>query len=104
MQRVCLKGFAGIFARDASEPARADEVNCHANAENDDGAQTGPDVRRMEDEAMDRFPDDVDRRDNQKRGLHERGKAFDFSVAVEMIGVGRLIRNANGQKSDHGGN
>ena len=45
MQRVGFEGFAGILARDASEPAGADEIDHHADAENDDGEQAGPNVR-----------------------------------------------------------
>jgi hypothetical protein len=57
----------------------------------------------MRDKAVDRFPDDVNRRENEQRGFDECGEAFDFSVAVEMVGVGGLIGNANGEERDDGG-
>ena len=60
----------------------------------------GSNVRGMRDEAVDRFPDDVNRRENEQRGFDKGGEAFHFSVAVEMVSVGGLVCNANGEERD----
>ena len=57
----------------------------------------------MKEQAVDRFPDDVDRGEKQQGGFDEGGEAFHFSVAVEMVCVGRLVCDANGEEGDHGG-
>ena len=50
-----------------------------------------------------RFPDDVERGQEQQARLDERGKALHFPVAVEMLRVGGLVRDAHGKIGDDGG-
>ena len=50
-----------------------------------------------------RFIDDVKRREQQQACLDEGGEAFHFAMAIEMISVSRLIRDAHRKISDHRG-
>ena len=65
-----------------------------------DGHQAWANRHGVKEQALERFPDDVHRREKQQRGFHERRKAFHFSVAVEMLRVGGLVRDANGEICD----
>ena len=57
----------------------------------------------LEEEALYRFPDDPDARQQQQAGLDEGGKIFDFAVSILMIRVGWLIGNPDGKKRNDGG-
>ena len=57
----------------------------------------------VQEQAPQRFIDDLERRDEQQPGLYEGRETFHFSMAVQMIGVGRLIRDAHRNIGDHRG-
>ena len=100
MQRVGFERLAGIFFGDAAESARADEIDRHRQQQNQDRGEAGMNLRGAEEQPLKRFPDDVERGEKQQSRFDERGKALDFSVAVEMLRVGGLIRHAHGKIGD----
>ena len=51
----------------------------------------------MED-PLDCLPDDPRAGDGHEAGFEESGEVLDLSVAVGVVLVGRLIRNANGEE------
>ena len=103
MQGVGFERFAGILFRYSIQRARADEVHSHAKRKNSDGHQTWPDGHGMEEQALKCLPDNVKRREQQKRRLDERGKTLHFSVAVEVLGVGGLVGHKHGDVGNYGG-
>ena len=54
-------------------------------------------------EPLDSFPDDVDRGHQQQRRFDKRRKTLDFSVAVEMLRIGGLVRHSHRKVGDHRG-
>ena len=103
MQRVCLERFAGIFLRHTIQTARTDEINAHAQPENQDRLQAGTYMRAVEEQPLERFPDNVHGGEQQQRGLDECGETFHFSVAVKMIRIGGLVCDAHRKISDDRG-
>ena len=57
----------------------------------------------MEKQPLKSFPDDVERGQQQQARLDERGKALHFPVAIEMLRIGGLVRDAHGKIRDDGG-
>ena len=93
----------GYFCGHAIQSARADEINSHAQRENQDRQQAGANVHGVEEQPLKRFPDDVHGGEQQQAGFDERGKTFHFPVAVEMIRVGGFVRNAHRKIGDDRG-
>ena len=103
MQRVGFQSFAGIFLRHAIQGAGAHEIDAHTKKQNHDGEEARTQRTGVEEQALDRFPDDVDGGEKQQSSFDKGGETFDFAVTVEMIRVGRLVRDAHGKKRDDGG-
>src|SRR5277367_2583323 len=101
MQCVRFEGFAGIFLRHAIQTARADEINSHAQHQNQDGLQAGAQVRGVKEQPLKGFPDDVHSGEKQERGLYECGETFYLAVTVEVVRVGGLICNAHRKIGNH---
>ena len=104
MQRVGLESLAGIFFRHTRERPRAHHVDAHRQQQDYDRHRARPNRHGCAaDQPLDRLPDDVHRREQQERRFDERRKTFDFSVTVEMLRVGGLVRHAHGKIRNHGG-
>src|ERR1700723_3096563 len=103
MQRIGLERFAWILSCDASKRTGADEIDPHRKRKDDDGQQARVHVlSRTEDQPLDGFPDNVQRRQQQQAGLDERGKALHFTVAIEVLRVWGFVRDTNRKISDDG--
>ena len=82
-------------ARTKSIPIVSARIRITAEAQANGGS--------AEEQPLKRFPDDVERGEEQQARLDERRKALHFSVAVEMIRVRRFVRHADGKIRDHRG-
>ena len=103
MQCVGFQRLARIFFRHPVQRARPNQVNSHAERENHDRRQAWPNLHRVKKQALESFPDNVNRRKQQQPGFDERGKALHFPVAVQMLRVRRLVRHANREIGDDRG-
>ena len=92
----------GYFCATRFRAARADKINSHADGENEDRLEARADVHRVEQQPLKGFPDDVQGGEKQQAGLDECGETFHFAVAIEMFGIGGLIRDAHGKIGDDG--
>ena len=57
----------------------------------------------MKQQPLKRFPDNVERGQQQQACFNERRKALHFAVAVKVVGVGGLVRHAHGEERDDRG-
>ncbi len=103
MQCVRFQGFAGIFFEYASERAGAHPIDSHGDGQDYDRGDAGLKVHFVEEKPTNCFVDDVDRGHYQQARFDESGEAFDFGVAVEVVGVGRFIGYADGKIGYYGG-
>ncbi len=103
MERISLERFAWIFLDDARQCFGARHIDDERESEHDDRSDAGFDVYRAEEEPFERFENDVEGGDEEKRGFNERRKIFEFAVAVGMALIGRLIGDADGEEGDHRG-
>src|SRR5258706_15085458 len=102
MERVGLQGIAGKFPGDVGKSASVRDINPKSKQQNDDGGDTRFDMYSAKEETAEGFVNNVQGREEQEASFDERRKILEFSVAVGMLFVGRLIRNADGQKCDDG--
>ena len=104
MKRVGFERVALVALGHAGEAPRARPVDGHGQAQNQDGSDARANMGLGEEQAAEGFPDDVDGSEEQQAGLDECGEIFDFSVAVGVNLVGRLVGNADGEIGEDGGN
>ena len=103
MQRVGLERLARIFFRHAARARARTKSIPMPKRENHDGREARPNLHRVKKQPLERFPDNVNRREKQQSGFDKRGKALDFAVTVEMLRVCRLVRHANRKIRDDRG-
>src|ERR1700722_5854105 len=103
MQRVSFQRFTGIFFCHPIERTRANEIYSHGCRENKNGSKAWAHFHGVEDKPLYRLPYDVKRGEEQERSLDEGGEAFHFAMAVEVIGIGGLVRDAHRKIGNHRG-
>jgi hypothetical protein len=91
--------FLGYFA----ESAGSSEIDSKSGEKNQNGCDAGLNVNGVEKEAVEGFIDDVERRENEECGFHERRKVFEFTVTVKMAIVRGLIGDSDREESNDGG-
>src|SRR5580704_5312318 len=103
MERVGFERVARIFLRNVLERTRPGYFDGQRHEKHEDRGDARLDMHAMEKEPVKCFVNDVERGEEQERGLNECGKIFELAVAVGMPLVGWLIRDAHGEESDDGG-
>src|SRR6516162_41167 len=94
MERVRFERFARIFFCHTAERPRSYKVDSHTRGKNPHGRHAGSNVYGRGNQPAKGFPNNINRGENQKACFDECGKALDFAVAVEMLGVGGFVRHA----------
>ena len=97
MQRVGFQRLALRLFRGARERARSEEIDDDRYRDHAEGPGIGDHgVLFVLGQALDGFPNHNARKQEQQRGFAERGDAFEFSMSVLMLRVGRLAGDAHG--------
>ena len=91
-----------FFATRLRERARTKSTPMH-RARISNRREAWANLHAVEEQALKRFPDDVERGEEQQTGLDKRGKAFHLVVAVRVLCVGGLFRDANRKVRDDRG-
>src|SRR6185437_7551248 len=95
VQRIGLERLAVILGGDLAQGAGAPEIYRHGDEHHGKSGDAGLDVDMMKEQAFGSFVDDPDAGEQQKAGLDESGEVFHLAVSVLVIGVGRLVRDAD---------
>src|SRR5215467_3381803 len=103
MQRIGFECLAVVFFRNFSESAGTPEIHYHRREQHQKCRQTGFDLDMVEEQSLNSFINDDHASDQQKPGFDKSGKVLDLFVAVLVVGIRRLIREAYRNKSYDGG-
>lgn len=103
MQSIRFECLAGEATRDARNGAGARGVNSHHNEQENDSEPAGTQVCAVEEQALESFPNNVKRGEEQEAGFDKGGEAFEFGMTVGVVGVGGLVGDTNREKGDDGG-
>lgn len=104
MQGVCFESFADVLLSDFLEGASAVDVDQERDTKDQDGGEARLDVDGMEEEAGESLEDDVESGHDEQARLDKGGEVLEFAVPIGVTRVGRLVSDADGKKSDDGGN
>ncbi len=98
MQRVGLQRFARRRLGDPVERSCAEKIDRDRAADNDESRSRGLDRMRLRaEQPLHGLEDHNRRKQKQQCRFGKRGHALDLAVAKLMLGVGRLVGNADGK-------
>ena len=99
MQSVGLQRLAVVFGGDAAQRARTPPVDPHGEQHHGKSGQRRLDFNVAEEQTQRRLVNNPGAGQQQQSGLDEGGEIFDLAMTVLMVGVGRLVGDADREKS-----
>src|SRR5579864_340920 len=97
MQRVSLQGLAIILISNFAQRPRPPEIYRHRDKHYEKCGQGGFNLHVMEKQTLNRLVDNRDTGEEQQPGFDKCRKVFDFSMAVLVVSIGRLVGDTDGE-------
>ncbi len=98
MQRIGFQRLAVVLVGDAPQRARAPPVHAHGKQHHGESGDGRLNVDATKKQPQTRFVDNPGAGEQQKPGLDKRGKILDLAVTILVVGIGRLVGDADGEK------